>query len=277
MPKPKKDSENLASLSSFPKYWTSTGMRRLQKTHWFVKNHWCHPTLTPPIMYQWRTFDICENHWHPGERERERAWLRRTTVTNLAFPFRTLALLFSAAPPLTAWLWMDQLSRSCSSSPTNNSHHLTIKRLHTPILVLRQSRSRHGCSFNSWESAALLLLLLLLLTPLISMAAMASLTPAMWLPSSSAAAAAANRQQQGEGLRLYRVRTTRVASFPTIAKCGRDHLGHTRATTLCAAFDESGKNGRGGVESAAMPIQFENGQDPPTVVYAPNRRIVASK
>lgn len=94
--------------------------------------------------------------------------------------------------------------------------------------------------------------------------------PTAWLSSS---------KQQAEGLRSLLLPTgVRVVGG---LKCS--------STRACAAsfdeaglgksFDEaaSGKSSNGFVDMGVLPIQFENGQDPPTVVFAPNRRIVASE
>ncbi|KAG0616930.1 hypothetical protein M758_5G152700 [Ceratodon purpureus] len=68
-------------------------------------------------------------------------------------------------------------------------------------------------------------------------------------------------------------------------RCGRVDLqgrswrtGRGAAVRMCGMGVESGEVGKvgyGGQSGGTQPIQFEGGEDPPTVVYAPDRRIVA--
>jgi hypothetical protein len=123
--------------------------------------------------------------------------------------------------------------------------------------------NRHGWCINSWKAAAIWLLILVLAMAAASMS-WAVAAPTAWLASS-------NNKQQAEGLRSLLLPTGVRTSTTGGLKC--------RAQPMCvaASFDEAAAFGKsnGFVDMGALPIQFENGQDPPTVVFAPNRRIVA--
>lgn len=102
-------------------------------------------------------------------------------------------------------------------------------------------------------------------------ASMATSFATGWL----ATAGVSNKHTDGLHLHLHSGMQSATGSVRTgngvVGKCEVGRNSRAGTVTACAAFEDVfGKNG-----GVGMPIQFENGQDPPTVVFAPNRRIVA--
>lgn len=129
---------------------------------------------------------------------------------------------------------------------------------------------RHGWCINSWK-ATIWLLILVVAMAAASMSWAVAAAPTAWL---SSAGGVANSKQS---LEVRSSTTGLVAGL----KCTSTSTTRAQPTCVAASFDEaaSGKsNNNGFVDTGSvLPIQFENGQDPPTVVFAPNRRIVASE
>ena len=226
---------------------------------------------------------------------KERAWVSATLLP--ATRFSILPLPHHCA---RRWPWMEgrrlllhhlgltaslaNTRRCCSSSSGHTCFWAASWGPQLRALVVGR-RGRH-VGESPW-CPPLLLTLIQFLVVAANMASLATLGALAAVPT-------VGRERDAFSCEGLRVRDCQVSWWAglhggrgsSLFKCGRQHLqvtGTVRSTersaavaTSCAAFQGNGdeKVGYGG---GVQPIQFDGGTDPPTVVFAPNRRIVAGK
>jgi hypothetical protein len=206
-------------------------------------------------------------------------------------PFSMLPL-FQSCNALQPWLWPWMDTATFNSSLTTTQRRSSLGHSTRGAQLRRRKWRNHHVGSIKLESSILLVMqVLVLATNMVSLAAampMAGREPVgcgaqegLWSQVKCQAASWSGVQGGSAGsgrggLRLVQAEDGQV-------RMSLRSSGKASAVTTCGlAYEGNGENGElgkvgHGAESAIQPIQFESGQDPPTVVYAPNRRIVASK
>jgi hypothetical protein len=205
------------------------------------------------------------------------------TLATCKLPQPSTATLFPCNA-LRPWLWPWMDTATFTSSLTTTQRRSSLGHSTRGAQLRRRKWNNHVGSINLEFSILLLMQVLVLAANMASLAVampMAGREPVgcgaqegLWSQVKCQVSSWSGVQGGRGGLRLAQAEDVQL-------RMSLRSSGKASAVTTCGlAYEGNGENGElgkvgHGAESGIQPIQFENGQDPPTVVYAPNRRIVA--